>query len=109
LEHRKRLEELRNNAQLTAGTDTISSILGPANCHPSTPEFEQWFVKMAEGTSLWLSANRYGRTLESIESAASYHDHLAKYNKEAATYGSHERAVVFEKVFIAATMLSRGV
>jgi hypothetical protein len=93
LERQKHLEELRTNTQLTADTDTISSILGPGNCHPSTPQYGQWFMNMAEGTSLWLSADRYGQRLESMASAASYQHRLAKFNKEAIRY-RQEQAVI---------------
>ncbi|PVF92474.1 hypothetical protein CPB86DRAFT_877871 [Serendipita vermifera] len=116
-EREKHLEELRRAAELMDKTDSISTILGPGNCHPSTKMYEDWFLNLREGTSLYLSANRLGRSLESMESAAAESDRISKWDKEkylqyrieqAELHGSHPKAVFYERFWVAVAMLSNG-
>ncbi|PVG00835.1 hypothetical protein CPB86DRAFT_824176 [Serendipita vermifera] len=117
-EREKQLQELRADAQSMKSTDTILTILGPGNCDPSTEMYAEWLMNMEAGTSLYLSANRMGRSLESMQTAASYDQRLALWNKkealeyriaQAQKYGSHPKAVLWERFPIAAEMLSNGV
>ncbi|PVG00739.1 hypothetical protein CPB86DRAFT_728746 [Serendipita vermifera] len=95
-----------------------STVRGPGNCHPNSPEFESWFLRLAPGKSLWLSANRYGRSLASMQAAKSQDYRLANWNIKHATnireeetqiYGTWERAILNKRVPEAAIKLLQGV
>lgn len=116
-ERRAQLDKLQQITRITARTDSHSTIKGPGNSGPASEIFEEWMMGLKEGTSLTWSANRYGRTLESMESAKVYSRQLAAWNKKEARkarqqqthmFGSWECARINEKFPTAAAILLNG-
>ncbi|PVF91365.1 hypothetical protein CPB86DRAFT_661953, partial [Serendipita vermifera] len=116
-ERRAQLANMRRISAMVDQSDGSSRLFGPGNCHPDTQQFEEWHLNLAPGTSLWLSANRYGRSEEAMAAVIANNGNLAKWNKDtfaeerksrARAFGSWEAAILNERVPLAAVRLSNG-